>query len=146
MCSCTCECIVCCVCVCLCLCLWLGISIYHATCIHIIIASVPFNCHVRTTPHTHILTPIKLTLSSNLENIFLTQLNCLKTQSKCSLCHSFSSKVLANYNCQTSDICQVNFSECQIKMLDHFCIVSNHAKLKFSSHSHYVSPAADSYN
>ena len=31
-------------------------------------------------------------------------------------------------------------------MPDHFCIVSDHTKLKFSSHRHNVSPAADSYN
>ena len=29
---------------------------------------------------------------------------------------------------------------------DHFCIVSDHEKLKFSSQRHDVSPAADSYN
>ena len=31
-------------------------------------------------------------------------------------------------------------------MPDHFCIVSDHAKLKFSFGRHNVSPAADSYN
>ena len=30
-------------------------------------------------------------------------------------------------------------------MPDHFCIVSDHENLKFSSHRHNVSPAADSY-
>ena len=48
--------------------------------------------------------------------------------------------------CLTSDICQVNIIEYQVKCLlmpDHICIVSNHAKLKFSSHRHNVSPAAD---
>ena len=31
-------------------------------------------------------------------------------------------------------------------MPDHLCIVSNHAKLKFSFDRHNVSPSADSYN
>ena len=30
-------------------------------------------------------------------------------------------------------------------MLDRFCVVSYHAKLKFSYHRHNVSPAADGY-
>ena len=58
-------------------------------------------------------------------------------QEHCTFCYS-----RASYNCLKPDI---DLSGQQL-MPDHFCIVSDHAKLKFSSHRHNFSPAVDSYN
>ena len=55
----------------------------------------------------------------------------------------------ANYNSLTSDICQVNISECQGQVLlmpDQFLHCVRPCKVEISFDRHNVSPAADSYN
>ena len=43
----------------------------------------------------------------------------------------------------TSQCSSSSFADAMQCLYDHFCIVSDHAKLRFSSHRHNVSPAAN---